>query len=107
MDLITMVMMTSYHNTYNNTSTVLCLLIHCMLNIGQLYDKYGNKVQTWSTHSIEEFTRRQQCFVDQYSAFDYLGAQVTMVILLLVNASVHEGLNCSIMYTSDSRSMGS
>ena len=45
-------------------------------NIGQQFDKNGIRRQWWTDESMNAFMGRQQCFVDQYSQFTNLGAQV-------------------------------
>jgi len=36
---------------------------------GRQYDKYGNKVPWWSNSTINEFNKRKQCIIDQYSNY--------------------------------------
>ncbi|XP_033097749.1 membrane metallo-endopeptidase-like 1 isoform X4 [Anneissia japonica] len=36
---------------------------------GRQYDKDGNLVQWWSDESIEKFTERAQCIIDQYDSY--------------------------------------
>ena len=36
---------------------------------GRQYDKYGNRVPWWTNSTIEEFDKRKQCIIDQYSNY--------------------------------------
>lgn len=36
---------------------------------GRQYDKNGNRIPWWSNSTIEEFNKRKQCIIDQYSNY--------------------------------------
>ena len=46
------------------------------IQIGQQFNKDGNRIQWWTNESIAEFERRTQCFVDQYDQYTLQGFQV-------------------------------
>ena len=44
--------------------------------VGQQFDKNGIRQQWWTDQSVAAFRERHTCFIDQYSQFTNLGAQV-------------------------------
>ena len=50
------------------------------MTIGQQRDKDGIVRMWWSQQSQAEFNRRAQCFINQYSQYNYLGVQVRLLI---------------------------
>ena len=44
--------------------------------VGQRYDKDGILTPWWTNASVEEFQKRQECFVKQYSEYELLGYHV-------------------------------
>jgi predicted metalloendopeptidase len=36
---------------------------------GRLFDKDGNKVSWWTNETIDEFNKRRECIIKQYSNF--------------------------------------
>ncbi|KAI1846488.1 hypothetical protein JX266_007385 [Neoarthrinium moseri] len=44
-------------------------LSHGFDSSGRYYDEHGKYTDWWTNHTVEEFTKRADCFVDQYSNF--------------------------------------
>jgi len=44
-------------------------IIHGFDEQGSKYDKYGNAVDWWQSTTLEEFTNRGRCMIDQYSKY--------------------------------------
>ncbi|KAI0401376.1 peptidase family M13 [Xylaria palmicola] len=48
-------------------------LSHAFDNSGRHYDENGNYTDWWTNRTVEEFSKRADCFVDQYSNFTIAG----------------------------------
>ncbi|TGJ87311.1 hypothetical protein E0Z10_g1420 [Xylaria hypoxylon] len=48
-------------------------LSHAFDNSGRHYDENGNYTDWWTNHTVEEFDKRANCFVDQYNNFTIEG----------------------------------
>ncbi|KAI2631671.1 peptidase family M13 [Xylaria nigripes] len=48
-------------------------LSHAFDNSGRHYDENGNFTDWWTDHTVEEFSKRADCFVNQYSDFSIKG----------------------------------
>ncbi|KAJ8132689.1 hypothetical protein O1611_g937 [Lasiodiplodia mahajangana] len=48
-------------------------LSHAFDNSGRHYDENGNYTDWWTNRTVEEFTKRADCFVDQYNNFTIEG----------------------------------
>ncbi|KAK6085991.1 endothelin-converting enzyme [Seiridium cupressi] len=48
-------------------------LSHAFDNSGRHYDEHGQYTDWWTNHTVEEFTKRADCFVEQYSNFTIEG----------------------------------
>ncbi|CAJ2511492.1 Uu.00g071170.m01.CDS01 [Anthostomella pinea] len=44
-------------------------LSHAFDNSGRHYDEHGDYTDWWTNHTVEEFSKRADCFVDQYNNF--------------------------------------
>ncbi|KAI1822367.1 peptidase family M13 [Xylaria intraflava] len=44
-------------------------LAHAFDNLGRHFDQNGNYTDWWTNHTVEEFNKRAECFVDQYNEF--------------------------------------
>ncbi|KAH8198724.1 hypothetical protein TruAng_007088 [Truncatella angustata] len=49
-------------------------LSHAFDNSGRHYDEHGRFTDWWTNHTVEEFTKRADCFVNQYSNFTIEGS---------------------------------
>ncbi|ORY64027.1 peptidase family M13 [Pseudomassariella vexata] len=49
-------------------------LSHAFDSSGRHYDEHGNYTDWWTNHTVKEFTKRADCFVEQYSNFSVPGA---------------------------------
>ncbi|KAI0137377.1 hypothetical protein BJ170DRAFT_605598 [Xylariales sp. AK1849] len=47
-------------------------LSHAFDNSGRHYDEHGNFTDWWTDHTVEEFQKRADCFVEQYSNFSII-----------------------------------
>jgi predicted metalloendopeptidase len=45
---------------------------------GRLFDKDGDKVSWWSNQTIDEFNKRKECIIKQYS--NYIVTQVNLQV---------------------------
>ena len=52
-------------------------LTHGFDDQGREYDKTGTLRPWWNNGSVEEFKKRAECFVDQYSEFEINGENVS------------------------------
>ena len=50
-----------------------------IIHLGQRYNKDGILTQWWTTTSQNAFNQRKQCFVKQYSEYDFLGEMVQVL----------------------------
>ena len=48
---------------------------------GHLFDEHGNFVNWWTTKSLDEFKKRTNCFVNQYSKYSLDAGKVKKSIL--------------------------
>ncbi|KAI0853671.1 endothelin-converting enzyme 1 [Daldinia vernicosa] len=48
-------------------------LSHAFDNSGRHYDEHGNFTDWWTNNTVQEFDKRANCFVDQYSNFTVQG----------------------------------
>lgn len=48
-------------------------LSHAFDNNGRHYDPNGHYADWWTNHTVEEFTKRADCFVEEYSKFTVVG----------------------------------
>ncbi|KAI1376163.1 endothelin-converting enzyme 1 [Hypoxylon crocopeplum] len=48
-------------------------LSHAFDNSGRHYDEHGNYTDWWTNNTVQEFDKRANCFVDQYSNFTVQG----------------------------------
>ncbi|KAI1107291.1 endothelin-converting enzyme 1 [Jackrogersella minutella] len=48
-------------------------LSHAFDNSGRHYDEHGNFTDWWTNNTVQEFDKRADCFVDQYSNFTVQG----------------------------------
>jgi predicted metalloendopeptidase len=53
-------------------------ITHGFDNSGRQYDKDGNKIPWWTNATIEAFTERTMCIIEQYS--NYTVAQVGLQV---------------------------
>ena len=44
-------------------------ITHGFDNIGRQYDKDGNKIPWWTNETVEAFTNRTKCIIEQYSNY--------------------------------------
>lgn len=51
-------------------------LIHAFDDQGREYDKDGNLHQWWKNSTIQKFRDHIQCFIDQYSSYEFGGEQI-------------------------------
>ncbi|KAI0378465.1 endothelin-converting enzyme 1 [Hypomontagnella monticulosa] len=49
-------------------------LSHAFDNSGRHYDEHGNFTDWWTENTVQEFDKRANCFVDQYSNFTVKGS---------------------------------
>ena len=49
--------------------------------LGREYDKMGNLRPWWNNASIENFEKRTECMVDQYSQYKLNGNSVSIIVL--------------------------
>ncbi|KAI1344016.1 endothelin-converting enzyme 1 [Xylariaceae sp. FL0016] len=49
-------------------------LSHAFDNSGRHYDEHGNYTDWWTNHTVEEFGKRADCFVNQYNNFTVEGS---------------------------------
>ncbi|KAI1447479.1 endothelin-converting enzyme 1 [Annulohypoxylon stygium] len=49
-------------------------LSHAFDNSGRHYDEHGNFTDWWTNNTVQEFDKRANCFVDQYSNFTVQGS---------------------------------
>lgn len=49
-------------------------LSHAFDNSGRHYDERGQYTDWWTNHTVDEFTKRAECFVNQYSNFSIEGS---------------------------------
>ena len=56
---------------------------------GRQYDKYGNRVPWWSNSTIDEFNKRKQCIIDQYSNYtvEQIGRKVSPALSISFSRS--------------------
>lgn len=50
----------------------------CFFQLGRMYDKHGNRRQWWTHETMETFSIKAECFVQQYNNYSLtvLGNQV-------------------------------
>lgn len=48
-------------------------LTHAFDSSGRHYDEHGNYTDWWTEHTVQEFSKRADCFVEQYSDFTVEG----------------------------------
>ena len=70
-------------------------LTHGFDDQGQQYDKDGNLRTWWDKKSTENFKTRQQCFREQYSAYELFGHHVNGNLTLGENLADNGGLKTS------------
>ncbi len=67
---------------------------------GRLFDSLGNKKDWWSQSSSDEFNKRANCFVDQYSKLSVNGTMVNGNKTVNENIADNAGLLCMIFLNS-------
>jgi putative endopeptidase len=63
---------------------------------GGAYDEFGNKKDWWSASASDEFNKRAQCFVDQYSKIAVNGTFVNGNQTINENIADNAGLSCKV-----------
>lgn len=53
-------------------------LSHAFDNNGRHYDADGKYTDWWTNHTVEEFTKRADCFVEEYNNFTVIGTNGTI-----------------------------
>jgi membrane metallo-endopeptidase-like protein 1 len=56
-------------------------ITHGFDNEGHLYDKDGHRVPWWTNNTIDEFNKRKECIIQQYS--NYTMTQVNLQVFIL------------------------
>ncbi|GFT28475.1 endothelin-converting enzyme homolog, partial [Nephila pilipes] len=67
-------------------------ITHAFDDSGRLYDKNGNLNHWWKNSSVQNFEKRAQCFVDQYSSYEVLGTKLNGKLTLGENLADCGGL---------------
>ncbi|GFS77769.1 endothelin-converting enzyme homolog [Trichonephila clavipes] len=67
-------------------------ITHAFDDSGRLYDKHGNLNQWWKNSTIQNFEKRSQCFIDQYSSYEVAGTKLNGKITLGENLADNGGL---------------
>ncbi|GFU35800.1 endothelin-converting enzyme homolog [Nephila pilipes] len=75
-------------------------ITHAFDNSGRLYDKNGNLNQWWKNSTAQNFEKRAQCFVDQYSSYEVLGAKLNGKLTLGENLADCGGLKVAYQQLS-------
>ena len=70
-------------------------LTHGFDDQGQQYDKNGDLRPWWDSESVQHFKERQQCFRDQYSAYEVFGYHINGNLTLGENLADNGGLKTS------------
>lgn len=70
-------------------------LTHGFDDQGQRYDKDGILTPWWTNASVEEFQKRQECFVKQYSEYELLGYHVNGSLTLGENIADNGGVKAA------------
>ncbi len=55
-------------------------ITHGFDDSGRQFDKDGNRLQWWTSETIDQFNQRKTCIVDQYS--NYTVTQINMRVML-------------------------
>jgi predicted metalloendopeptidase len=55
-------------------------ITHGFDDSGRQYDKDGNRLQWWTSDTIDRFNERKTCIVDQYS--NYTVTQINMRVIV-------------------------
>lgn len=76
-------------------------LTHGFDDQGQQYDENGDRVNWWTPHSTEEFKKRTQCFVDQYSGYKQQGVPINGQLTLGENIADNGGIHTAFRAYQD------
>ncbi|XP_065060809.1 endothelin-converting enzyme homolog [Rhopilema esculentum] len=71
-------------------------LLHGFDNSGRLYDKNGNSGKLWWTkHAVEEFKKKEKCFIDEYGQYVIKGKHINGKVTLGENIADNGGLKAA------------
>ncbi|XP_050540136.1 neprilysin-4-like [Daktulosphaira vitifoliae] len=65
-------------------------IMHAFDDSGRMYDKKGNRIQWWTKETLETFSKKAECFVQQYNNYylKVLGNQINVNGLLTQNENI-------------------
>ena len=75
-------------------------IIHIILYLGRKYNKLGILSPWWNNQSIERFTDRTTCMINQYKKYTVNGENVSDVLTLMVLSIRKKYLSFCEMYLS-------
>ncbi|KAH8306406.1 hypothetical protein KR018_010737 [Drosophila ironensis] len=82
-------------------------LTHGFDDSGRRFDRFGNMVEWWSNHTIEEYINRTECFVEQYSNYlltdidEYVDGELTLGENIADNGGMREAFYAYRLYVKE------